>query len=215
MDLEGRIIVPWKQIWHRPRAALRDAIERPRWTLLLAPLASGVVQSLAQAANNAVGQRGASTLWILGAGLGVGTLWGLVQVHVVAGALYVVARDPSGERIPFGRVRAAMSLAYAPLGAAVLAWLLATFQLGAGLYSDPADIAYVFGPITGIEVGLLYLGTFACALWSIVLEVLAVAELRRSSVGSAIGTLLMAGLLLAAVTMVVLFVVILAMNSVR
>ncbi len=196
------ILVPWRQVWTQPRAALRAAIAGGAPSLLLAPIASGVVQSLMQGATSQLGQRGVAATWILAGGLAIGSLWGLAQVHVVSLAVWTVGRDQANLRIPFRQVRSAVSLAYAPLGAALSAWLVATLLLGRGLYADPQWLAAAYGPGGALQVSLLYMGTLACLVWSLVLEVLAVAELQHSSIPRALGTLLAAGLLLGLVVLV-------------
>jgi hypothetical protein len=175
--------------------ALREAIAHPSGALVLAPLASGIVQSMVRAASSEVGRRGTSTATILIMTGLVGSVWGLVQLLAVSGLLYLVARDANGQRIPFRRLRTVVAVAYTPLGAAFVGWLVATLLLGPGLYINPESLASIYGPITALEVSLLYFATGVCLLWSFALQVLAVAEARGSSVLSALGTVLSAALL--------------------
>jgi hypothetical protein len=215
MAIEATVLVPWRQVWHRPRMAVREAIAHPSAAVFLAPLASGIVQSLMQAESSHVGQRGASIVWILGFGTLVGSAWGLLQLHLLAGLLWVVARNPAGKRVGFRQMRTAIAVAYTPLGAALMAWVLASLLLGSGLYADPAILASLYGPATALEVALLFFATVICLLWSMVLQVLAVAEVRESSVASALATYLQALVLFAGVVLVLVVVFVTAAVVIR
>jgi hypothetical protein len=137
----------------------------------------------------------------------IGSAWGLLQLYTFSGLLYLVARDASGERIPYRRLRTVVAVAYTPLGTAFVGWLVATLLLGPGLYTAPEALASLYGPFAAFQVSLLYLATGVCMLWSVALQVVAVAEVRGSSVLSALGTVLSAALL-AGVSMLIMVVVV-------
>lgn len=188
----------------RPRTGFRDRLNGRRFGLpLLFSAASGVVQSMVQGASNNMGVRAAVSTLLLFA-VPIGIAWGMIQVHVAAGALWVVARSGDG-RIPFFKLRDMVALASAPNTYSFIAWLLASFALGRVIFTTP-DAWPVIGisPPAALAVSLLYLGTAGCAIWAFFLLVLGVREVEEGSTwGDALITLLMAVLLLVAVAVAI------------
>ena len=193
--LNATILVPWRLVWLKPRVAIREALEQPSPLLWLAPMASGIVQSMGRAASSNVGMRGVGLVTLLGLACVVGTIWGLLQLHLLAGLLWITARSPTGGRIAFRRLRTAIALGYTPLGVALFGWIGLSLTLGPELFADPTVVAIRYGAGAALSVSALYFGTMACAIWSVILQVLAVAEVRGASVLSAAGSLLLAVLL--------------------
>ncbi len=127
---------PWLQIWTRPRAAIRGVVDQGRLlAAVLLSVGSGIAQSLVTGANHQVGARFAAPVILLIA-IGVGTLWGLLQLSVLTGLLYIVARW-TGSAVPFRQLWTALGWANVPPCAALGLWLIGTLILGRSLYLDP------------------------------------------------------------------------------
>jgi len=134
--------------------------------------------------------------------LPIGTVWGLFQLHLISGLLYLVARLTSTP-IRFGDLRIAIGWSNVPLSAAFAVWVVATLLVGAPLYVDPETMV-LRTPFTGLFIALLYLATAGCFVWSTVLMVFAVAEVHRISAWRAVGHLLVTVAALMAATGVTL-----------
>ena len=183
------VIIPWKDAWLHPRLAQQRALrEGSLLSHLPLPLAAGVVASLTQAAQSNLGARGVSVEGLLVLGFVVGSLWGLLMLFVTSGLLYLVARRDEA-KVPFREIGTVVALSRAPLATALLFWLTATLTLGPDLYVDLTLVPSSLGPAALLEVSLLYLATAACWLWSVVVLVVGIAEVQRSSVWRAVGTL--------------------------
>jgi len=185
------LISIWREATLRPRTGLPRLVRQdPHLVTLAFPAAYGVLQSFVQGVNNNVGARSA-LLTVLGMAIPIGAAWGLLQVHLAALALWVVARD-GADRIPFARVRNVVALSSAPSAYALLAWLVAALFVGRALFIDPnvLPVESLSGS-TWLRLTILYLGTMACVLWSAVLLVLGVKEIEGTTVRGAISTVLL------------------------
>lgn len=94
-----------------------------------------------------------------------------------------------------------MSLSKAPAAYALVAWVLASLFLGRVLFVDPALIVPgAVDPSVFLQTGLLYLGTGLCLLWSAVVLVLGVRKIERGTLGEAVVTVVLSGLIVVGVT---------------
>ncbi len=169
-----------------PRIGLPRLLrEDPRALAFAFTVAWGVLQSLMQAANNGVGAHApAYMIWLYA--IPIGAAWGAFQLHLIAGALWVVARSPSG-RLPFRRIRYLVALSAAPTAYAFVAWGVATILLGRAVFIDPALLASeVSSPRALLQLMVLYFGTVVCITWSYVLLVAGVRNVTGSSILGAI-----------------------------
>ncbi len=188
------VVIPWKETWLHPRLAQQRALQRGTLLPLLPlPLAAGVVASLTQAAQSNLGARGASVETLLVMGLLIGSAWGLLMLFLTSGLLYLTARRDD-EKVPFREIRTVVALSRAPLATALVFWLTATLTIGPDLYVDLTVVPTSLGPAALFEVALLYLATAACWTWSLVVLVLGIAEVQRSSVWRAVGAVAQAAL---------------------
>ncbi len=189
MSRVAGVVIPWKEAWRHPRLAQRRALREGSFlSLLPLPLAAGVVASLTQGAQSNLGARGLAAEWILIFGLLFGSLWGLVALFALSGLLYLTARRDEA-KVPFREIRTVVALSRAPLATAFLFWLTATITIGSDLYVDVTVAPASFGPVILLEIALLYLATAACWLWSVVVLLVGIAEVQRSSLWRAAGTL--------------------------
>ena len=198
---------PWLHIWVHPRATVRGLLgNSPLYVELLLAAGSGVVQSMVQGNSNQVGARIPGSA-ILVASLVVGAAWGLLQLHLVAALLYLVGKW-TGAPAPFSGLRTALAWAAVPQIAVLPLWVLGTLIFGRLLYMD-AELALARMPLAVLAQAILVLGTFVCAGWWLVLQVIGVAEVQHVSAWRALGHFVVAGLMLGAVAILIVFVVIL------
>jgi len=180
----------WAEIWFRPRATIRRAVDSGalRGAVLLS-MASGVVQALVAGANNHVGFRG-SALVILAIALPIGVGWGMLQLAILTALLYVVGRwTNSPGTLP--ELCTALGWASVPISAALPLWVIATVFIGRALYIDPQDVAWS-QPWHLLLTIFVALATAVCIAWWWVILAKAVAEVRRISTWAAVGHLVLA-----------------------
>lgn len=210
----SELLALWRDATFRPIAGLPARIRgQPTALALIFPAASGVVQSFLQGTSNNTGAS-ASVPMILGIAFPVGIVWGLIQLHVVAGVLYLVARS-GDDRIPYTRLRHMVALASAPTAYALVAWLLGAAFVGRAEFVSGTTLQTLGLSGTALFQLLgLYLGTVLCGLWSLVLLVLGIREVEGTTVRGALSTLAIAfvagfgillGLVLVAVVLIRVF----------
>ena len=198
---------PWLQIWVHPRTTVRGLLgNSPLYVELLLVAGSGVIQSMVQGNSNQVGARGPGSVILL-ATLGIGAIWGLFQMHLVATLLYLVGKW-TGAPAQFSSLRTALAWAAVPQIVILLFWVLGTLIFGRLLYVDP-ELAMAQMPLVALAQGLLLLGTLVCGGWWLVLQVVGVAEVQHVSVWRALGHFAVAGLMLGAVAILIVLVAIL------
>jgi hypothetical protein len=154
-----------------------------------------------QAASTNVGAS-AGALWILLMAVPIGALWGLVQLHIASGCLFVGSKL-FGAKSSYKRMRTVVALSYAPLATALVFWLGAALTLGSTAFVSPDALA---GQGQEIIFGILglYLATCVCAAWSLVVLGLGVAESEGISVPRAFGVVVGSFLLAAVVLGVIM-----------
>jgi hypothetical protein len=205
------VLIPWRRVWLHPRLAVRDAIDGRSPAIWAAPIAGGMVQSMLQAATAQMGDR-APVSWILGGTAVAGALWGVVQLHLLVAIIFVALRV-TGRATAFGKLRAAMAIACAPLTAAWVGWLLMSLTVGAGLYGDPSALVAAIGSGASLQVLLLYLGTVICFVWAGFVQIVGLSEVLQVSLLKAFGTFV--GAVVAVGLVIALAVIILAMVLIR
>lgn len=190
------ILEHWRESALRPRTGFaRFATEEPFFSVLVFPMASGAVQSFVQAGSNNMGA--AYPLWmVLLGGCVIGGTWGLIQVHVISGLLWMVGRR-HGTPAPFSRVRHVTSVASAPMVDMFLGWVVGALLFGSVLFIEPGSAGAGIGLIPALGIASLYFGTAFCLLWFMVLLVFGIRSLFVVSVGRAIGMLAESFILLA------------------
>lgn len=194
---------PWLSIWTHPRStyrALLDAPPRPvEWLLIML---SGFAQSLVQGYESSVGAKGASLAWIIPMAAVVGSIWGVLQYHLVTGLLFLVDRWTGG-RVTYREMRTVTAWSAVPQVVVVAAWLIGAAVVGRYLFVnvDAYAAKSLQPPLLILPV---FLVTLICCVWCVVILVKGIAEAQRGSAGKAVLTVLGAGALLLAAAFVVL-----------
>jgi len=193
------------RIWTHPRATVRELLgHSPLYVELLLVAGSGVIQSIVQGMSNHVGARLPGFIILLGT-LVIGTLWGLLQLHVIATPLYYVGKW-TGAPARFRDLRTALAWAAIPQVAILPFWLLGTLVFGRFLYVEP-ELALARMPLAVLAQGLLSLATLLCSGWWLVLQVFTVAEVQGVSAWRGLGNLFAAVAMIAVAVVLVVFVV--------
>jgi hypothetical protein len=196
---------PWRDIWIHPRRTVRELVAAgPNHAALLFPVAWGVVQSLFQGAQNNVGARAPVALIVVMT-FAIGSVWGLLQVHVLSGLVYLVGRW-TGAKADYYPVRTAVAWGTLPAAASLVLWMLGTLAFGRALFLNDQSLAATRRPDLLIGIGLIYLTTAALWLWSAVIIVGGIAEVQGGSIWRAVGTIVV-GLVMFAVVVVLVVTV--------
>ena len=195
---------PWLHMWLQPRATVRGILSSSSLgKVLLLAAGSGAVQSFVQGYSTHVGNRGpVPGILIVVFALVIGSVWGLLQLHVVAGALYLVGKW-TGAPASFSSVRTALAWAAVPQTAVLPIWVGATLIFGRFLYAEP-QLALANMPVALLAQALVSIATFICAVWWLALQVLVVAEVQRVSAWRSLGHFALGGLMLAVVVLIII-----------
>jgi len=200
---------PWLRVWTQPRITVREQITRgPGAAVWILPILSGIAQTLVRASSNNVGLR-APIGFILALAFPIGVAWGLVQLYLLAGLLFVIGQW-TDERATFTHLRIALAWAAVPQVLLLLVWLLGTAVAGRFLYIQELDrvAAAGAGSASIITFGLVSLLTVVCALWWFVLTVFGVAEAQGGSAWRALCTLILSAIMIGvAVAVLVLLII--------
>ncbi|HWO90069.1 MAG TPA: YIP1 family protein [Gemmatimonadales bacterium] len=204
--MTASVVLPWRGVWRQPRATVREQLANGNpLTILVLPATSGIVEALLHASANNFGAR-AGAMWILLMAAWAGGLWGLLRLHMVSGVIYFLQRL-GGDTVPFARIRTAISVSSAPLATAFLFWVTASITVGRDVFISPDALAASLPPSLLLQSLLLYLATVVCAVWSLIVLVIAVAEVLEISAGQAVLTLVIGYALLAAAVLAAVLVV--------
>ena len=201
---------PWLQIWIRPRSTVRQLLNAPSGPALwVLPISSGIGQSLIQGASNNVGAKG-PVVFILLLSTVIGAIWGLLQIHFLSLLFYGVGRVTQ-RPATFRQVRLVLAWAEVPHVVLVASWVLAALVFGRVLFLDPDALGTNPPPLLLLGMLFVYLVSFICVAWSLVLVVKGLAEAQGTSVWWALGSVVVVAALIGVATIVILaFVVMLA-----
>jgi len=206
----SRRLSPWRDIWVHPRSTLRAvAAEGPNHRALIVSAGWGVVQSMVQGAQNNMGLRAPLLLIVLTA-IVIGSVWGLLQVSLLSGLVYLVGRWTGLSATYYG-VRTALAWGTIPAGASLPLWLGAAVLFGRRLFLSDQALAGSGQPLILLGIGLLYLVTGCLWLWSVVVVTVGLAEVQGVSVPRAIGLIIGSAAVFAVTVMLVVGFVIVAL----
>ena len=197
---------PWLRIWTHPRSTIRDLLIGPPspaiWGLAVL---NGIAQSLVQGAQNSVGAR-APVAVILPSTILVGAIWGILQLHLVSGLLFLVGRWTSG-RATFRQMRTVVAWSTVPQSVVVATWLIGTAVFGRLLFVDVDALGATPPPALALGMLLIFLISFTCIVWSFVILVQGLAEAQGISAWKALGTVVAAVLMFGVAVLVVITIV--------
>ena len=198
---------PWLRIWTHPRVTIREQLARGSSAAVwIIPLFSGIAQTLVRVADRDLGLR-ASAGMILVLAIPIGAIWGVVQLYILAGLLYLVERANKG-RATFGQLRIALAWAAVPQVVVVAIWIIGTLLAGRFLYMDPDRAVASGAGWTVLTIAFTNLASAVCAIWWLVLSVFTVAEAQGGSAWRALGTMILAALILGVVALLAIVVVV-------
>jgi len=198
----------WDAVLHPTRLG-EHARAEPRAIMLVLPACAGVLQSFLQGMSNNVGLKG-SVLMVVAFAIPIGAVWGLLQVHLLAGCLWAVARR-DGQWLPYRTLRHVWSLAMAPAATAVFCWVATALIVGSKVFVDPS--AWSRASVSSGEslfMSLLLLGSGLAMMWGFVLLTLGVREVTGRSTLASVWTVMQALVVLLCLSFVVVIALVLA-----
>jgi hypothetical protein len=191
---------PFLTIWTRPRATIRHIVDTdPGRYLIQLAMAGGVVQALDRAVGGNTAVIPLSVVLVLAVVLG--PIGGLISVYLMAWLVGMTGRWLGGRAEPT-HLRAALAWSNVPLIAAFPILLLELGFFGGDLFGGKTGVLDA-GP--ALRVVLLVCGSvqLILAAWWFVVLLKCVGEVQRFSAWTALGSWILACLILLAVVAVV------------
>ncbi len=191
---------PWKEIWIRPRAAIRGVIEsNPNRALWFLASIYGFDSLMNSCQKLGLGYTyNQYAIFLFSAVFSF--LWGYLVFAIWSGALYLTGKIFKGEGT-FSTIRAAYAWSCVPLAGNIPLWILLAALFGPQLFTS----SLTSGALTNQQVFVLFLciiGRLTFVIWSLVIFFNALAEVQRYSILKAILNTLCAALFLTAVYMI-------------
>ncbi len=189
---------PWLKIWTQPRTTIaRLLYESPTRGFWFLAIIYGFSNALNWFQSMMMG-RHLGVMHIFTIALVLSPLWGYVGFSVWSWVVHFTGKWLKGEGT-FKEIRFAYAWSCFPLIINVFLWFVLALFFGRNLFSDlsPGSQAFTHG-----QVGVLFLILLiriTTAIWSIVIYLNALAEVRKFSILRAIGNVVIAGLIIGAV----------------
>lgn len=187
---------PWLSMWTRPRATVRQLVEtRPQHAALLLAALGGVAQVLDRASWRNLGDHYGMGGIFLAAAV-AGPIGGVLTLYLFGWLISITGRWLGGEAPP-GHVRTAMAWGNLPNVAGLLLWLPALALIGREMFTSltPQLDAQPLLALLLLPLGLAWM---ALAIWSLVLLLHGLGEVQGFSAWRALGSVLLAVLLVLA-----------------
>ena len=192
---------PWRSIWLKPRATIRQiVVSNPDHHVVALAAAGGVLQTLTNAVGENYGDR-MGLIPILLIALLIAPIFGVVALYLTALLLRWTGRWLGGVA-PLGELRAAIAWGSAPMVMGGVGMLVALLVSGHDLFSTVQPWLVRHPKLMMIAgIGMMVQGV--AALWSVVSAIKCVAEVQGFSAWRALGNYLLVILVVAAVAFVV------------
>lgn len=192
---------PWRSIWLKPRATIRQiVVNDPDHHVVALAAAGGVLQTLVNAVNENYGDR-MGLIPILLIALLIAPIFGVVALYLTALLLRWTGRWLGGVAT-LGELRAAIAWGSAPMVMGGVGMLVALLVSGHDLFST-VQPWLVRHPTLMMIAGIGMMVQGVAALWSVVSAIKCVAEVQGFSAWRALGNYLLVILVVAAVAFVV------------
>jgi hypothetical protein len=191
---------PWLSMWTEPTKTIRQIVAaNPARQLLLVSVLGGVATMLNRAMNRPVGDL-LPLSTILAAVLLMGAVVGIAKVYVYAWLLQRTGRYVGGKGTQ-PELRAAVAWSAVPLIWGLILWIPAIALYGREWFSatQPAMAQNPMLPLLFILVSLVL------SLWSLILTLRTIAEVQRVTLWKAALNGLLAGVIIAVITLVLGF----------
>jgi len=185
---------PWLEIWVKPRATIARLLqESPNRGFWILAIIYGFSSALNWMQSIMMGQRfGIPHIFLIA--IILSPMWGYIGFSIWSWIVYYTGKWLKGMGT-FKEVRFAYAWSCCPLFVNVLLWLLLASLYGRALFAN-------FSPETQAlprgEIALLFsvfLIRITSAIWSLVIYLNALAEVRRYSILRAIGNIVISGLI--------------------
>ena len=192
-DLVQPALNPWVAIWTRPRATIRQQVERDpeAWVLALVAVA-GVGHLLSDASARSYGDRvDLPTLLVIA--LLVGPLFGILGAYVGGWLLRWSGRLLGGTARPV-EIRAAIAWSGVPYVASMLLWIPELLLFGEELFTEATPRLDATPELQGLLLAFVAVELTA-ALWAFIAFLKCLGEVQGFSAWRALLNLLLPGLL--------------------
>jgi hypothetical protein len=194
MIAQSQTFNPWLTIWTQPRATIRQIVKHnPDYQVIVLGALLGMAQALDRAAARNAGDSLGLPMILLLCLIG-GPIGGLVFLYLGGALLQWIGRWLGG-LATMAEVRAALAWSSVPNIFGLAIWLPALALLGSDLFTATAPrvaaqplLALVLLALAAIK---LFLG-----VWSTLLTLWCLSEVQQFSVWRALGSVLLAGLIL-------------------
>lgn len=202
-DYEVEKINPWLFIWLKPRKTIRYVMEnKPMRTAIILALIFGISSVLDRAYTQNFGDT-LSTGAILLTSFLLGPIAGIILWYISSSITYFVGKKLGGIGT-FKDVQKMIAWSYVPIIWSMILWIIDFSVLGEYVFKDATpDLS------TGAAI-LFFLSMLietVIYIWFIVITVIAISEVHKFSVGKAILTMIIPGIVLVAAVILVGIVV--------
>lgn len=196
---------PWRTIWTRPRATVRWMAENDPmdwfWVLLVAGGTSRVMARLSELPiEGALTTNVLLSLVLIG-----GPIGGLLLIFAYGRVLHIVLKRLGGIAT-WVAARTAIAWSLAPGAPSLAVWAIMIATYGAEVLS-PTALENATGAGEKLILSLDYFIQFALTMWSLVLEVVTLADVHRISVWKVLVSELALGVALVALAVLVVALV--------
>jgi hypothetical protein len=189
---------PWFKIWIEPRATIARLIaESPNRGFWFLAVIYGFSSALNWFQSMMMGQR-LGLMHIFTIAIIISPLWGYLGFSIWSWVVHFTGKWLKGQGT-FKEVRLAYAWSCFPLIVNVILWFILSLLFGRSLFANFSPESQV---LSHGQVAILFLILFiriTAAIWSLVIYLNALAQVRQYSILRAIGNVIIAGLIVAAV----------------
>ena len=191
---------PWRSMWVKPRDTIRTiARENPRRSLWTLAFVYGLTSLLNGFQSVPIAMQ-IGLLPTLLIALILAPLWGYVAMSIWSYVIVLVGKIFKGQAT-FQTARAAYAWSCVPLLGNIPIWCLMIFFYANMLFFGMQGQMMLSGPMM-LLLFILSVGKLVFAVWSLVIYLVALAEVQNFSVMCAIGTTILTGILIGVVVWV-------------
>lgn len=203
--MESTTFNPWLQIWVKPRATIaRILSESPNRGFWILAIIYGFSSALNWFQTILMGQH-LGLIHIFTLAIVISPLWGYVGFSVWSWVVMFTGQWLKGKGT-FKEIRMAYAWSCFPLIVNVILWIAMAFLFGRTLFSNftPESQMFTQGQVAVLFIILLL--RITAAVWSIVIYLNALAQVRQYSILRAIGNVIIAAVIIAIVFYIVMVV---------
>jgi hypothetical protein len=190
----GRTFNPWFSMWMKPRATIRQIVDRdPEHMVLLLAAIYGISKVLDRAVAKNLGDK-ISWPFIFIIAIIAGPFSGVISLYL-GGLLIRWTGSWIGGEGTAENIRAAIAWAYVPIIWTLVLWIPQLLLFGQELFTEETPIMDESLILTGIFWGISLIELIV-AIWTIVIFLKCIGEVQGFSAWKALGNVCLAGLVI-------------------